>query len=61
MTVCTSIFWNTNPELLIVGRNEDYVVPVTGEAGSGYSYATPKHLAIADAQTPPSPRSRTAT
>ena len=22
---CTRIFWNTNPELMIVGRNEDYV------------------------------------
>jgi choloylglycine hydrolase len=22
---CTRIFWNTNPDLLIVGRNEDYV------------------------------------
>ena len=22
---CTRIFWNTNPGLMIVGRNEDYV------------------------------------
>jgi len=22
---CTRIFWNTNPDLMIVGRNEDYV------------------------------------
>ena len=25
VTACTRIFWNTNPGLLIVGRNEDYV------------------------------------
>ena len=24
-TSCTRIFWNTNPDLMIVGRNEDYV------------------------------------
>jgi len=24
-TACTRIFWNTNPGLMIVGRNEDYV------------------------------------
>jgi choloylglycine hydrolase len=30
-------------------RNEVYVVSVIGKTGSGYSYATPKHLAIADA------------
>ena len=22
---CTRIFWNTNPDLMIVGRNEDYI------------------------------------
>jgi choloylglycine hydrolase len=30
-------------------RNEVYIVSVIGKAGSGYSYATPKHLAMADA------------
>ena len=25
VAACTRIFWNTNPELMIVGRNEDYV------------------------------------
>ncbi len=25
VTACTRIFWNTNPGLMIVGRNEDYV------------------------------------
>jgi penicillin V acylase-like amidase (Ntn superfamily) len=30
-------------------RNEVYIVSVTGKTGSGYSYATPKHLAMADA------------
>jgi choloylglycine hydrolase len=25
LEACTRIFWNTNPDLLIVGRNEDYV------------------------------------
>jgi len=30
-------------------RNEVYIVSVTGEKGSGYSYATPKHLSMADA------------
>jgi choloylglycine hydrolase len=30
-------------------RNQVYVVSVVGKKGSGYSYATPKHLAMADA------------
>ena len=30
-------------------RNEVYIVSVVGKRGSGFSYATPKHLAIADA------------
>jgi penicillin V acylase-like amidase (Ntn superfamily) len=30
-------------------RNDVYIVSVQGKKGSGYSYATPKHLAIADA------------
>lgn len=30
-------------------RNEVYIVSVVGSQGSGFSYATPKHLAIADA------------
>jgi choloylglycine hydrolase len=30
-------------------KTEVYVVSVTGKKGSGYSYATPKHLAMADA------------
>ena len=30
-------------------RNKVYLVSVIGKKGSGYSYATPKHLAIADA------------
>jgi penicillin V acylase-like amidase (Ntn superfamily) len=25
LDACTRIFWNTNPDLMIVGRNEDYV------------------------------------
>jgi len=29
-------------------RNDVHIVSVIGEEGSGYSYATPKHLAIAD-------------
>ena len=29
-------------------RNQVYVVSVVGKKGSGYSYATPKHLAMAD-------------
>ena len=23
--MCTRILWNTNPDLIVVGRNEDYV------------------------------------
>lgn len=30
-------------------RNEVYMVSVVGKKGSGYSYATPKHLSMADA------------
>ena len=30
-------------------RNDVHIVSVAGERGSGYSYATPKHLALADA------------
>lgn len=30
-------------------RNEIYIVSVVGKRGSGFSYATPKHLAMADA------------
>jgi choloylglycine hydrolase len=30
-------------------RNRVYIVSVVGEKGSGYSYATPKHLSMADA------------
>ena len=30
-------------------RNEVYIVSVVGKRGSGFSYATPKHLAMADA------------
>lgn len=30
-------------------RNEVYIVSVVGKEGSGYSYATPKHLCMADA------------
>ena len=30
-------------------RSQVYIVSVVGRKGSGYSYATPKHLAIADA------------
>lgn len=30
-------------------RNDVHIVSITGEEGSGFSYATPKHLAIADA------------
>jgi choloylglycine hydrolase len=30
-------------------RNKVYIVSVVGRKGSGYSYATPKHLAMADA------------
>jgi penicillin V acylase-like amidase (Ntn superfamily) len=30
-------------------RNDVYIVSVQGKEGSGYSYATPKHLAMADA------------
>jgi choloylglycine hydrolase len=30
-------------------RNQVHIVSVIGKKGSGYSYATPKHLAIADA------------
>jgi choloylglycine hydrolase len=30
-------------------RNQVYIVSVVGKKGSGYSYATPKHLAMADA------------
>ena len=30
-------------------RNEVYLVSVVGKEGSGFSYATPKHLAMADA------------
>ncbi len=30
-------------------RNDVYIVSIQGEKGSGYSYATPKHLAMADA------------
>ena len=30
-------------------RNQVHVVSVTGKKGSGFSYATPKHLAMADA------------
>ena len=30
-------------------RNEVYIVSVIGKKGSGYSYATPKHLSMADA------------
>ncbi len=30
-------------------RNEVYIISVVGKRGSGFSYATPKHLAIADA------------
>lgn len=30
-------------------RNRVYIVSVIGKTGSGYSYATPKHLAMADA------------
>ena len=28
---CTRIFWNTNPDLMIVGRNEDKADPKTGK------------------------------
>ncbi len=30
-------------------KNDVYIVAITGKKGSGYSYATPKHLAISDA------------
>lgn len=30
-------------------KNDVYIVSITGKKGSGFSYATPKHLAISDA------------
>ncbi len=39
----------TVKEAVAAIRDEVYIVSVTGEAGSGFSYATPKHLTIADA------------
>jgi penicillin V acylase-like amidase (Ntn superfamily) len=39
----------TVAEAVAAIRNDVYIVSVQGKEGSGYSYATPKHLALADA------------